>query len=306
MKFKLLSLVLFFIVINYLNADAQTFKWQASLEKIPSNGFYKLLLAPQIISTTENTSLSDIRIFEKDKEIAYLIKKIPDSIYKKDSTALGLQNYTIIPAPVIKVNEDKANQRTIVEITFNAAYQIDKLILSLEGFRYYRRAAWITEQNPMIREKKNRYHEERLENFSISSEKPPIVKFYNENRYKRLFLVIENEDNEPLTVKNIKAYQKNIELITYLEKDKQYIMKTGQLNMQLPRYDLGYFKDSISSSIPLIKITALKKYGQKEPIKESKLIKKSVMWGALGILILFLGYLSYYMVKDMQRKKQIH
>lgn len=292
MKFKLLPFLLFFI--TWINASAQHFRWQADLEKVKTNGFYKIAVAPQIISKTENTDLSDIRIFEKDKEVAYLIRKTPDSIYME------------VPAPSITVKEDKTNKRTIVQILFKENYQIDKLILSLHGFQYYRRTAWITEVNPLKRDKKSRYSENRLESFTISSGKQPVIHLYGENRYKQLFIIIDNEDSEPLSVKNIKAYQKNIELIAYLENNKHYIIKTGQTNIPLPRYDLSYFNDSISNSVPFINVLKFKNSNEESPKKGSILITKTWMWLAIAVLIIFLGYLSYYMVKDMQRKKQNH
>lgn len=301
MKFKLFIFLLCFV--GWTNVGAQTFKWQSELEKVQTNGFYKVALTPQMVATTENTALADLRIFEKNKEIAYLIRRTPDSVYRKDTTALRLQNYTAVPSASITVKEDKANQRTIVSITFNENYQIDKLVLKLEGFRYYKRMAWLTETDPLIKNKKNRYSEYPIEEFSISSEKPAIIDLYSENRYKKLFLIINNEDNSPLSVKNIIAYQKNIELIAYLEKNKQYIMKTGQLNVQTPKYDLSYFSDSISNTVPFIKAADFKIHNDKVLRKEATFIKKGWMWAALGSLILFLGYLSYYMVRDMQRKK---
>ncbi|SMC87042.1 hypothetical protein [Pedobacter nyackensis] len=297
------AFIFLLLSIGWTSVGAQSFKYQAELGNVSANGFYKIALTPQIISKTESFDLADIRIFEKDKEIAYLIRKIADSIYIKDTTGLQLQHYTLIPTPSISVKEDKANQRSIIQIRFNAGYQIDKMILNLEGFRYYRRTAWLTETNPLIKKKKDRYSEDRLANFIISSGKQPVIDLCEQNRYKQLFLIIENEESEALLIKNIKAYQKNMELITYLEKDKPYVIKAGKLNMQLPRYDLRYFSDSISSSIPFINVLNFKISKDEPLVKDSVSIKKSWMWIAIGLLILFLGYLSYFMVKDMQRNK---
>lgn len=287
-------------------ACAQSFKWQANLEKVRTNGFYNLALSPQILSKTANPDLADIRIFEKDKEIAYLIREIADSVYAKDTSGLKLQHYDAVPAPSVVVKEDKQNKRTIVQIDFKASYQIDKLILSLEGFRYYRRNAWLTNLNPINRNKKNRFDEEQLVNFSISSGKEPVIDLPGKNRYKQLFIIIENEDSAPLFIKNIRAFQKNIGLIAYLEKNKQYVMKMGQPELLLPRYDLSYFEDSIGSALPFIKVYNLKANPDHDKSKATTPVKKSWMWVALGVLILFLGYLSYFMVRDMQSKKQTH
>nr|WP_121271583.1 hypothetical protein [Pedobacter schmidteae] len=287
-----------------LQTIGQTFKWQAELEKVKANGFYKIALGPEIISKTENTNLADIRIFDQQKEIPYLIRMRPDSTYRADASSLKFLEYTSIPSPSISVQEDKTNQRSIVKITFNDVYQVDQLVLNPDGFRYFRRTAWLSETNPLIRTKKQHYSENRLIDFIISSEKKPVIDLWSENRHKELFLVIENEDNPPLLIKNIQAYQKNMQLITYLEKDKQYIVKIGQPGMPLPRYDLSYFNDSIGNAIPFIKVANFK-MAKAEPTKGSPVwIKKSWMWIALGLLILFLGYLSRLMVRDMQQKKQ--
>ncbi|WP_316815263.1 hypothetical protein [Pedobacter nyackensis] len=302
MKFKFFVYAL--ILLNWTVASAQSFKWSGSLDQVSANGFYKIALTPEIVSKTANKDLSDIRIFEKQKEIAYLLRQLPDSIYLQDTTALKLLDYTSVPVSSVTTAEDKENKRTIVSITFKAHYQIDKLKLNLEGFQYYRRTAWISEKNPQIKQKRRNYSEDKLTNIIISSEKHPVIDLYGENRYKQLFLVIENEDSSPLLIKNIEAYQKNMELITYLEKDKQYVIKTGQQNLELPRYDLSYFKDSISKTIPAVTVLNFKKNTNESLDKGPNFIKKSWMWGVIVLLIVFIGYLSYYMVREMQSKKQ--
>lgn len=302
MKFKFFVGAL--LLLNWSGSQAQSFKWSGNLDQVSASGFYKIVLSPEIVSKTAKEDFSDIRIFEKKKEIAYLLRQLPDSIYLKDTTLLKPQHYISLPAPSVVSKEDKANKRTIITITFNAPYQIDKLRLNLEGFRYYRRTAWITKKNPLLNDKRRLYYEDRISNVIISSEKRPAIDLYGENRYKQLFLVIENEDSSPLLIKNIEAYQKNMELITYLEKDKQYVIKTGQINITSPRYDLSYFKDSISNHIPSITVLNFKNNNNEAPNRESNLVKKSWMWAAIGLLITLLGYLSYYMVKEMQSKKQ--
>lgn len=294
------------LTIAWIATNAQSYKWKGDLEKVNTTGFYKIALGPDFISKTETSNLADIRIFERNTEIAYLIRQFPDSIYLKDTIASKLLHYTAIPAPSIVIKEDKANQRSVIQLIFKSPYQLDKLTLKAEGFKYYRRTAWLTDVNPLIKPKKNRYSENRLVNFIISSEKQPVIDIFGPEKYKQLFLVIENEDNSPLLIKNITAYQKNTELITYLEKDKQYVIKTGQPDVYPPRYDLSYFKDSISHSLPFINILHFEMNKNKAEDKAPDLIKKNWMWAAIGLLILFLGSISYIMVRDMQRKKQEH
>jgi hypothetical protein len=275
-----------------LTACAQSFTWQANLEKVTANGFYNIALTPDFVSRTANRDLADIRIFEKNKEIAYLLRKESDSAS------------TQIPAPAFKVKQVKASQQSIVEINFNKAYQVNKLTLTAAGFKFYRRAAWLAELNPDFKNKRNRNGYIRLVDFIILSGKPATIDLYGENRYKKLYLFIENEDNSPLEIKKIDAYQQNLHLTAYLEKDKVYTIKTGQLNMNLPRYDLSYFNDSISNSVPFIKVGDFNADPGVAKVVKVSLTGKAWMWITLTILIAFIGYLSYNMIRDMQRKKQ--
>lgn len=304
MKFKVFICIL--LSIAWTGSQAQSFNWQARLDKVPATGFYKIALTPDLMAKTANSDLADIRIYENQREVAYLIRRLPDSVYLKDTATVKFQHFTTVPDPAIAIKEDKANKRTIVTLTFKAGYQIDKLTLNLKGFRYYRRTAWLSETNPLIRNNKNRYSTDQLINFTISSEKQPVIDLYGENRYKELFLIIENEDNSPLLIKNIEAFQKNMELIAYLEADKQYVIKTGAPKLGMPRYDLSYFSDRIGNKIPSVKVADFKRSENEALQKGSVFITKGWMWAAIGILIVFLGSLSYFMVKDLQRKKQAH
>lgn len=286
-----IKLAFFLLLTCCTAASAQSFKWQASLEKVSTAGFYRISLTPQFISKTENTDLSDIRIFEKNKEIAYLLRQESDL-------------YIPVPAPSITSLEDTAQQRTIVQMDFDADYQLNKIILKPAGARYYRRSAWLTRSNPLVGRKKRINQENKLLEFIISSETPPVVRLPGSNRYRKLFVVIENEDNAAISVKNVQAYQQNMELIAYLDKGKRYTIKTGRTDLQPPRYDLDYFRDSIRPDVPLVGLLDFKKISEtKTPLQDNIPEKRRWMWVAIGILILFLGYLSYSIVKDMQRKK---
>ena len=291
MNFKLYIFITL-LCFQKSTACAQSFKWQASLEKVSANGFYNIALTPDFVSRTVNRDLADIRIFEKNKEIAYLLRK------ENDSTG------TPIPAPAFKVKEVKASQQSIVEINFNKAYQVNKLVLTATGFKFYRRAAWLAELNPDFKNKRNRNEYIRLVDFIILSAKRTSIDLCGENRHEKLYLFIENEDNFPLEIKKIDAYQQNMHLTVYLEKGKGYTIKTGQLNMNLPRYDLSYFNDSISNSVPFIKVGDFSADTAAARLDKAATTGKTWMWVALTILIASIGYLSYKMIGDMQRKKQ--
>ncbi|MET4546467.1 hypothetical protein ABIE26_003794 [Pedobacter africanus] len=290
------------LLLSALNGKGQSFKWQASLEQVTKSGFYNIALTPGLIAKTESQELADIRIFEKNREIAWLLRKGTDST--DTAGTLNLKHYSSIPGGTVKIQELKDSKQSLITLTFDKAYQVNKLRLTVEGFRFYRREAWLAEPNPNYKPNRNREPYNRMLSFVILSGKPAIIELSGQNRYKKLYLIIENEDNTPLTVKKIDAFQENMHLTAYLEKDKRYTIKTGGLNMSFPRYDLDYFNDSISNNLPFIKAGNFSPAQTLTKQQSSFFISKSWIWGALTILIAFIGYLSYRMINEMQKKKR--
>ena len=63
-------------------------------------------------------------------------------------------------------------------------------------------------------------------------------------------MVISNEDNPPIKITGIRAFQHAEYIIAYLEANKSYTLTFGDSLAQAPVYDLTYFKDSIGKQIP--------------------------------------------------------
>lgn len=69
---KLFSGILIFFAITQFSA-AQDFKWESEIQGVKENGFYNILLAPQI-TTHLKQDLSDIRIYDQEgKEVPYIL-----------------------------------------------------------------------------------------------------------------------------------------------------------------------------------------------------------------------------------------
>lgn len=288
-RYLLLIVLLFQAAIS----SGQTFTWQAELEKVPKTGFYNILLSPDLVSKTRSPELADIRIFQGKDETGYLLRTRTDTIHQ-----------TPIPAPVLKVKDDKDTKQTILSLQFNAPYQINELELEIQGAKFYRRDAYLQVPNPDYKPR-NRYNDPniRLADFILKSGKPNKVQLDDLSRYQNLSIVIDNDDNTPLTIKGVKAYQRNMYLTAYLEKDKSYILKMGQAGLDFPKYDLAYFSDSISRTGPTLKVSNFKRNLPDPPVRKTIFSSKIWIWAALGILIVFVLYLSSRMIKDMQSRK---
>jgi len=80
-----MRILIILFTFSWISAFAQDFKLQATLEKVPENGFYKIKLPVQIISAMENFP-ADIRIYdEQNNEVPYIFKS-SDEYFSIEST----------------------------------------------------------------------------------------------------------------------------------------------------------------------------------------------------------------------------
>jgi len=281
------------LVLKTFVSTGQTFNWQAELEQVPKSGFYNIVLSPEVVVKTKNLNLNDIRIYQGKIEIPYLLRKKTDTL-----------DNTLVPAPVVKTREDREQKQTMVSISFDAPYQIDKIELEVQGFKFYRRNAYIASDNPDYNSRQRYskpYH--RINEFIITSGKPILVFLPGNSRHQNLTIIVENEDNPALVIKGLKAYQTNMYLTAYLEKERTYLMKMGLADLESPKYDLNYFSDSISRTSPSIKVLKFQRILPETVVRLGVFSTKIWIWSALTLLIVIVGYLSLRMIKDIQQRK---
>ena len=71
---KLIRLVCCFLLV-LPSALAQNTLYQASLDTVPTDGFYKINISPQIAGYLKN-DLSDIRLYDRSaKEVPYILQR---------------------------------------------------------------------------------------------------------------------------------------------------------------------------------------------------------------------------------------
>jgi hypothetical protein len=69
-----------------------------------------------------------------------------------------------------------------------------------------------------------------------------------------------------------------------------------------PVYDLQQFKDSISVNIPDLHILSIQKINDKAQITSSNIFEKW-LWPLIIIVILVLAIFTFYLSKEVERKK---
>jgi hypothetical protein len=124
-------------------------------------------------------------------------------------------------------------------------------------------------------------------------------------REKEFYVLIENDDNRPLELKGIEAWQLTRYLKTYLEKGHQYRLVYGDSAASAPVYDLNYFIDSIPKVLPTLSVRESK--GLEAPAVQA--VEESVnwyeeklfVWLAIIALIALLSFMSWKMLGEMKK-----
>jgi hypothetical protein len=222
--------------------------------------------------------------------------------------------YTEVPEPKLSQTDSIAIKETYVKITFDEPYWVDKLYINVEGPHYYYRGCFIGTMH--ITTLKNGKIEKSFhpltDGFTLSSNGNntihwPIHPQHNlTDKLPDLYLQIINQDNPPLKVTEIKAYQITHNVIAYLQKGKPYKFVFGNDKATEPSYDLANFKDSISSvkTLSIGNIGLIAQSASKEETKtaNSFFANKTVMWSALLVVLLILGAMSLKMIKEIGKK----
>ena len=137
--------------------------------------------------------------------------------------------YLKLPALTLQ-QKDSSDKHSYISLSFPSAQVIDKLTLEIKGPLYYYRKATVCQ----LVQEKDRRHFSILKNIDIRSNQENDIHFYRFHA-KDLYLVIENNDNQPLTVESATGYQLMNYLTANLEKDKEYRLVFGNKKRKLPK-----------------------------------------------------------------------
>ncbi|MBO9727987.1 MAG: hypothetical protein J7623_05055 [Chitinophaga sp.] len=227
--------------------------------------------------------------------------------YKSDSRAT---EYTPVPAPVLSTPDAAKYPRdTRLHLRFDQAYLVNKLSFTITAPSLYRRSAEIIAlaasessvgKGPVV-------HAIPVAEFNLSSDQSAQVVLSSPGNYKELIVVVHNDDNPPLQISAVNAWQQTIWLTANLQQGASYVIKGGDAMQPLPVYDLAYFKDSVPAGIPVIQpqapvnIVAAVADNKNSPV--TVFGSKWWIWAALIVIAAFLVFLATKMLKEMQGKQ---
>ena len=195
-----------------------------------------------------------------------------------------------LPLPFL-TQKDSSNTITYLYLQFDLKYQVYKLHLEIPAPKYYKRKLRVYDA---VSKQKKLLQEIEL----ISGEAGDL---YIHAKTNKIHIEIENEDNAPLTIRKIKAFQSSKVIIAYLENDVNYKLIFADSLAKAPRYDLAAFTEANKGILlELSSSPVSKNVGYKLNSSVLKSDYTKLMWVGLALSLLMLLFLTYKLVGELK------
>jgi hypothetical protein len=228
-----------------------------------------------------------LKLLVNDKHKAPL-KFLEAGIYTEQSvTRLSFQ------IPGARISQRDSDKITHFRIRLNDQYLVNKITLEIDAPKYYKRDISVYQI-----EGRNRSLVSNAELYSGKSNSLLLAAKGDE-----LELQVDNGDNLPLTIKNVKIFQADQFIVSYLDAGQSYQLLTGDAKAIAPDYDLKFFIDSIHQRIPEISPAAVvKNTAYQIHIPLVKKDNRFILWIAVVAALLLLTLLTWKMVTEVNNK----
>ncbi|MFD0836625.1 hypothetical protein ACFQ0I_12675 [Mariniflexile aquimaris] len=200
----------------------------------------------------------------------------------------------------IKNNTDKEKKTTQLTVSFSMPQHIESMTFDIDNEVFLRDAKILVNKTRTIKKRIEPY-QEQVFNFVLHSgthnnfELPFIFE-------KEIIIEIENNDNPPLNIKQLKFFQKPLYVICNLKSGETYEAIIDS-TLQKPIYDLVNFKASFNTDLPQARITNLKKLNTQNKSSANKSFwqTNAFMWLCILLAIVVISYFALGLLKDLKK-----
>ena len=209
-----------------------------------------------------------------------------------------------------------SNKKTYVRCTLPGANRIDKLVFQIKSPAMYNRMGLLLKQiednysYPSAQSsgsmKLKRSYSKESSDFVLNSDRERIVlthDFLGNQKLNYFDIEIENNDNEPLQIESILAYQLSSTLTAELRSDKSYFLYFGDSVLQAPSYDINYFESKILVDSNIVLVGAVEPKHKVLADEYSQSNDKLFVWIGIGVVGLLLLFMTRSMMKKMSDGK---
>lgn len=202
-----------------------------------------------------------------------------------------------------KIEEFTKEKKTRITFKFNAPQIIDQISFEIKNPSLYRRNATVLVNRTRTYKKRKKEYQENVAYFELTSNSKNTFTL-PELRENEITIEVENQDNQPLSIGEVKLYQNPIHFVADLNAGENYTLKLGNPDLIAPQYDLSTFQNTISKVLPEAEISDIK-VNFKKPAQHSSNSEiwnnPWVMWVCIGLGGLVIFYFSVSLMKDMKK-----
>ena len=200
----------------------------------------------------------------------------------------------------------QSGSKTQLELTFTDPHTIDQLQFFITEPAYYQRHLTLKPltQNRQVYSIKHRYAEYDQSNFAfeLSSASHGVLAtegYLGYMHHQKLLIEIENNNDQPLRIDSIGAFQLSSHIIAELKPGNPYFIYVGDSNLDAPLYDLRYFESKIPEQLPTAQVGPMQPKQQKLQGEYSGDRDRYMVWSGMGILAVFLIFITRNLMKKM-------
>ncbi len=205
----------------------------------------------------------------------------------------------------IGIDQNDSLKTSYVKLNLTKPIYLEKLHFEVSGAEYYSRNARVmVKRERLNRKKKKEIFYETIVSFHLNSNSGNEVKLGG-RVVQEIYIEIENRDNQPLVVEKVSSTYLNKYMVAKLTPLLSYSIMFGDQELRSPDYDMAVFADQIPEDamkishqqiIPLLATEAI----QKEP---GLLDNAYFIWSVIGLVGIFLAFISVKMIKEIGQKE---
>lgn len=265
----------FSIIDNYriLSIDNEQTHFQFTKLIIPNSKyrFYRLC-----IKSNEKPYLSSAKILLDERVDGNLVS------YKVQSSKI-----------------ETVKKETIIEIGLQSVVPVCFVDINIkDGFDYYRPVRIEYLADSVNTDKGWKYTYFSIESGTVNSFEKNEFRF-SSTFAKRFRIVIDNQDNKPLTIDSVSVKGYKYELKARFTESAKYFIFYGNKNAYAPSYDIALFTDKIPTTLSTLTFANEQYIGKEEKQKGNPLFQNKLwLWGIMLVIIALLGWFSLRMIKN--------
>ncbi len=245
-------------------------------------------------------------------EIARGENEAPFNILNAGNYSSSAKQAAYQQVPGLSFTRTDSNKITRLHVTCKPANRIDKLVFSITGPEMYHRQVGVTgavksrssDSYSASSKKATRTPVLRSKSYEISSDRPATImcgNFLGYEKQKDFIIEIQNLDDQPLQISDIKAFQLTSTITAKLEQGKTYFLYFGDSLLEVPAYDIVYFSKNLPTNIQTIEHQEVRSKSQKDKDEYDSSKDQYIVWIGLGLAGIIILILTLNMMKKMKK-----